>query len=78
MFGIRAIVSDRGSHPPQEGDRFLMQTFFKKGYPWEMLLRLNRIRIYWQALFESDILTASGTKIDSEVLGQPWKHCKRS
>ncbi len=29
-------------------------------------------------LFISDILTASGTKIDSEVLGQPRKRCKRS
>ena len=41
MFGIRTIVADGGSYPPREGDRFLMQTFFEKGYRREMLLQLN-------------------------------------
>jgi hypothetical protein len=77
MFGIRTIVADGGSDPPREGDRFLMQTFFEKSYSWETLLRLNWVRVYWQALFVSDILTASGTKIDSEVLGQPRVRFKR-
>ena len=38
MFGIRTIVPDGGSYPPPEGDRFLMHTFFEKGYPRETLL----------------------------------------
>jgi hypothetical protein len=41
MFGIRTIVADGESYPPREGDRFLMQTFFEKGYRREMLLQLN-------------------------------------
>ena len=78
MFGIRTIVVDKGSDPPREGDRFLMQTFFEKGYSRETLLQLNRVRVYWQALFVLDILTAFGTKIGSKVLGQPRVRCKKS
>jgi hypothetical protein len=55
-----------------------MQVFIEKGYSREILLRLNRARVYWQALFVLDILTALGNKIDPEVLGQPNAHWKRS
>ena len=78
MFGIRTIVADGGSDRPREGDRFLMQTFFEKSYSQETLLQLNRVRVYCQALFVSDILTASSNKIDSGVLGQPQVCHKRS
>jgi hypothetical protein len=78
MFGIRTIIADGGLDNPRVGDRFLMQVFIEKGYSSETLLRLNRAHVYWQALFVSDILTASGNKIDPEVLGQPNAHRKRS
>jgi hypothetical protein len=55
-----------------------MQAFFEKGYSWETLLRLNWVRIYWQALFLSDILTGSGNKIDMEMIAQHKIQCKRS
>jgi hypothetical protein len=78
MFGVRTIIADGGLDNPRGGDRFLMQVFIEKGYSREILLRLNRVRVYWQALFVSDIMTASGNKIDPEVLGQPNAHRKRS
>ena len=64
MFGVRTIIADGGLDNPRVGDRFLMQVFIKKGYTKEILLRLNQAHVYWQALFVSDILTASGNKID--------------
>jgi hypothetical protein len=70
MFGIRMVIANAGMVYPQEGDRFIMQAFFEKGYSRETLLRLNRVRIYWQALFLSNILTASGNKIDTEMITQ--------
>jgi hypothetical protein len=35
-----------------------------------MLIRLNRVRVALQLLFMSDILTASGNKINPEILSQ--------
>ena len=64
MFGVQTIIAEGGLDSRREGDRFLMQVLIKKGYSREILLRLNRVRVYWQALFVSDILTASGNKID--------------
>ncbi len=70
MFGVRTVVADAGMVYPRESDHFIMQAFFEKGYSREPLLRLNRVRIYWQALFLSNILTASGNKIDTEMIAQ--------
>ena len=55
-----------------------MQVFFEQGCSTESLLWLNRVRAYWQLLFFSDILTASGKKIDTEIIGQPQIRCKQS
>ena len=71
MFGIRMVIEDVGMEFPREGDSFLMQVFFEQGYSPESLLRLTRVQEYWQALFLSDILTASGKKINTEIIGQP-------
>jgi hypothetical protein len=78
MFGVQTIIADGELVNPREGDRFLMQVLIERGYSREILLQLNRVRLYWQALFVSDILTALGNKIDPEVLGQPTTHRKRS
>jgi len=78
MFGVRTVIADGLVDNPRGGDRFLMQAFVEKGYSRDILLRLNRVRIYWQALFMSDILTASGNKIDPEVLVRPQVYRKRS
>jgi hypothetical protein len=31
-FGIRTVVADTGMVLPREGDRFIMQALFEKGY----------------------------------------------
>ena len=78
MFGVRTVIADAGTEFPQESNRFLMQVFFEQGYSSKSLLRLNRVHVYWQALFLSDILTASGKKIDTEIIGQPQVCRKQS
>ena len=78
MFGVRTVIADTEMVFPREGDRFIMQAFFEKGYSRGILLRLNRVRIYWQALFLSNILTASGNKIDTEMTAQRKIQRKRS
>jgi hypothetical protein len=69
-FGVRTVIADTGITHPREGDRFIMQAFFERGYPRDILSRLNRVRIFWQALFLSDIFAASGQILDQEVVGQ--------
>ena len=71
MFGVRMVIADVGTEFSQEGDRFLMQVFFEQGYSLGSLIRLNRVRIFWQVLFLSDILTALGKKIHTEIISQP-------
>jgi hypothetical protein len=77
-FGVRMVIADTGMAFPREGNRFIMQAFFEKGYSREILLRLNRVQIYLQALFISDILTASGNKIDTEMIAQSMTQRKSS
>ena len=78
MFKVWTIIADRGVEKPRKGDRFLMQVFVEKGYSRSILLRLNRVRVFWKTLFVLDILTASGNKIDPEVLGRPQVSRRRS
>jgi hypothetical protein len=77
-FGVRTVIADTGMAFPREGNQFIMQAFFEKGYSREILLRLNRVRIYLQALFISNILMASGNKIDTEMTAQSMTQRKRS
>jgi hypothetical protein len=68
MFGLDIIVADFALEYPREGSRFIMQVLFEMGYPRDMLLRLNQVHFSLQILFLSDILTASGHKINHDVL----------
>jgi hypothetical protein len=45
-----------------------MQLLLERGYTQESLRRLNRVRIFLQVLFLSDILMALGNKINPKVL----------
>ena len=61
----------------QEGDKWLMAEFQRIGYTGEALFILNHVRIYLHALFLSDILGASGKRLDNKYLkqrppGQRW------
>jgi hypothetical protein len=68
IFGVEIIVADLAMEYPWERDWFVMQLLFEMGYPWEILQRLNHVCNFLQVLFLSNILTASGNKIDPEVL----------
>ena len=54
-----------------------MQVLVESGYTGEALRRLNRVRVSLQVLFLSDILTASGSKVSTDILlrqpqGKAW------
>ena len=78
MFGVKIIIANTGVVLQREGDRLIMQVLFEQGYPQEILSRLNRVRIYYQAIFLSDIFTASGQKLDPEVTRQDSRQQIRS
>jgi hypothetical protein len=81
MFEIHAVVRDIPLQFPQEGDQFLMQVFIKVGYSGATLQQLNQVRIVLQVLFVSNVLTASGGKLSSEILlrrpeGEAWSNMR--
>ena len=67
-FKVRAVVANIQSTLPRDGDQFIMQVLIQSGYSIQALLRLNRVRVCQQTLFMLDVLTASGNKINPEIL----------
>jgi hypothetical protein len=67
-FNVRAVVTNLNLIFPRDGDQFVMQVLIQSRYSNEVLHRLNRVRASQQLLFMPDILTASGNKINPEVL----------
>ena len=61
-------MADLSTEYSWDGDQFIMQVLLKQGYPMDILLHLNRMRVSLQLLFMSDILTASGHKVNPEEL----------
>ena len=59
-------------------DKWLMLEFVRVGYEKEDLLRLNRVRIFQQVLFLSDILGAEVKSLDYQYLKCHPKHEKWS
>ncbi len=70
MFNIKVVIADIAHKYPRQGNQFIMQALMRAGYTGEMLCQLNRVRISLQLLFMSDILTASGNRIDTKILLQ--------
>ncbi len=68
LFDMKVVVTEFAQEYPQQGNQFIMQVLQKVGYAAETLLRLNRVHISFQLLFMSDILTASGNKVNTEIL----------
>jgi hypothetical protein len=66
-FDMKIVVADHTLKFPRENDKFIMQVLIDKGYTEDTLKRLNRVRVLQQVLVMSDILTASGCKIDKEA-----------
>ncbi len=67
-FDIKIVMTAASQKCPREGNQFIMQVLARKGYNLDALLWLNRVRISLQLLFMSDILTASGNTINTEIL----------
>ena len=67
-FNVKAVVTNITTAFPCEGDEFIMQVLMRSGYTNEALRHLNRVRVCQQLLYMSDVLTASGNKINPEVL----------
>jgi hypothetical protein len=68
MFDVHTVIADLTMEFPREGDQFIMQVLVRAGYTDESLSHLNRVRVSLQLLFMSDILTASGNKVNAEIL----------
>ncbi len=69
-FDIKIVMMAASQKFPRECNQFIMQVLAWKGYDLDMLLRLNRVRLSLQLLFMSDILTASGNIINTEILSR--------
>jgi hypothetical protein len=67
-FDIKIVMLAASQKFPREGNQFIMQVLARKGYDWDALLWLNRVRISLQLLLMSDILKASGNSINTEIL----------
>ena len=68
MFNVRVKFGGIPIELPREGDQWLMQLFEEAGFRRKELIRLNRVRIYQQVMFLSEILGASGKKLDRKYL----------
>jgi hypothetical protein len=78
-FKVRAVVANIQSTLPRDSDQFIMQVLIQSGYSIQALLRLNHVRVCQQTLFMLDVLTASGNKVNPEVLnrqppGEAWSN----
>jgi hypothetical protein len=76
-FNVKAVVTDVNRSLPCKGDQFIMQVLIGSGYSDKTLHRLNQVQVSQQLLFMLDVLTASGNKINPEVLthrpsGEAW------
>ncbi len=67
-FGV-VIETARGPLAfPRQGDKFLMLVLMERGHSRETIRQLNGVRIHLQVIFLSDILTASGNRIEANTL----------
>ena len=55
---------------PRSRDKWLMLEFERMGCNCDTLERLNRVRIFMQVLFLSDVLGASGKNLDRQYLAK--------
>ena len=74
LFDVHTEFADTPSYFLQDGDQFLMKILSRAGYCGEALRRLNKVRVSQQVLFLSDVLTASGGKVDPKVLSRRPQH----
>ena len=68
MFDVRVEFGNVPIELPREGDQWIMRLLEAAGFCRQDLLRLNRVRIYQQVMFLSEILGASGKILDRKYL----------
>ncbi len=68
MFNVHTVIADLPLRFSREGNQFIMQLLVEADYTEEALRRLNRVRVSLQVLFLSDTLTASGSKVSTDIL----------
>jgi hypothetical protein len=67
-YGVRVEFNDSPLKMPRERDKWLMREFVRLRFRKDELERLNRVRLYQQVLFLSDIITANGRGLDERYL----------
>ena len=67
-FQIKVHFADVPLDITREGDKWLMEEFTRVGYSMDKLRRLNRVPLFMQVLFLSDVLGASGKSLDEKYL----------
>ena len=77
FYGIKVEVGNLKLEPPRKGDKWLMMAFSELGFKGEELLQLNRVRLFQQVLFLSDLLEAGGRYVDESYttprpFGEKW------
>ena len=68
LFDVKAVIADVSPNFLRDGNQFLMQVLLQAGYKGETLRQLNIVRTSQQVLFLSDILMASGGRVDPNTL----------
>jgi hypothetical protein len=70
IFGLKVVGEDFQLKYPREGDHFIMQVLIELRFTKDKLRILNQVQVSLQVLFLLDLLTASGQKINPEILSQ--------
>ena len=60
MFNFKLEMNDIAGAFPRWNDKFLNQMFEDIGYCLSERLRLNRVKVYQEVLYFSDVTTSSG------------------
>lgn len=76
-FDVMVEFTDVPIEMTREGDQWLMRLFVELGFSPADLKRLNRVRLFQQVVFLSDVLGASGKVLDERYLkrrpaGERW------
>jgi hypothetical protein len=74
LYGVKIVMNDIPLELPRERDKWLMAEFLRLGFSKKDLERLNRVRLYMQVLFLSEVLGASGRVLDERYLRKRPKH----
>lgn len=77
MFDFLIEVNNISLKPPRRGDDWLMRKFWEIGFDVADLIKLNKVRLHQQVVFFSDVMDASGRRLDKKYLekrpdGEKW------